>query len=515
MAAKLLLYLSADQATAAVWRGRKLSTIQQFANDENGWIGFGNYIRGTKGMPVSILVDTIDEDYRFETLPRASGGDRAQMVARKLRQLYRSTPYAAASLQERSTGRRGDDRYLFAALTDPELLAPWLRVLQQNRVPVAGLHLLPMTTLTLIERLKLKQPNVLLVAKSSAGLRQTFCKQSKFRISRLTPLRDTNALADQFYVSELGNTRMYLDALTVTHVDDIVTVVILDQDGSLAGLPAAISRSRPNLKPEILGPAEIEALLGAPASDAQASADALHLRLLATSARLTNLAPRVVGTGFRVYRVSQLMYACAAALALGAVVWAGLNLFRTNRTDAEILALQNQTRQFAAMYREVTEQFPKAPASAGEMRNAVDAAERLRTQLKTPHDMFSVIGAVLESSPDIALSRFEWRFGTQGLADESVRKRANESPSIAATTPRQSGILTAEVSNYDGNYRMAVASIQDFVRRLAANDLVAGVTVLELPVDISSETGLSGNTSVASANKGAIFRVAVLFAPET
>lgn len=514
MAARLLLCVSADQATAARWQGRKLSSIRQFANDENGWIGFASYVRGAKGAPISVLVDTIDEDYRFDMLPRASGGDRSQMVARKLRQLYRSTPYSAASLQERSAGRRGDDRYLFAALTDPEILSPWLNVLQQNRVPVAGLHLLPMTTLALIDRLKLKQPNVLLVAKSSAGLRQTFYKQSKFRISRLTPLRDSNVPADQFYADEIGNTRMYLDALTVTHVDDVVTVLILDQDGSLSKLPVAVSRGRPNLKPEILGPAEIEAQLGALASDSRESADALHLRLLAISPKLTNLAPRVVGTGFRVYRVKQLMVACAITLALGAVAWSALNVIRANRADEEILALQIQTRQFETMYRDVTTQFPKAPASAGEMRDAVEAAERLRTKQKTPHDMLSVIGRVLEHSPDIALNKIAWRFDTQGIADETDQNRANISPANAVPGLRQSGILTAEVTNYDGNYRMAVARIQDFVRRLAQNDRVAGVTVLELPVDISSETDLSGNTNVTAANNGATFKIAVLLGPE-
>ena len=78
-------------------------------------------------MPAEIMVDAVEEDYRFETLPHAYGPDRAQMAARKLRQHYRNTPYMAAWRLGRETGKRRDDRYLFSALTNPDLVTDWLR----------------------------------------------------------------------------------------------------------------------------------------------------------------------------------------------------------------------------------------------------------------------------------------------------------------------------------------------------------------------------------------------------
>ena len=35
-------------------------------------------------LPVFAMVDAVEEDYRFETLPHSFGSERAQMVARKL-----------------------------------------------------------------------------------------------------------------------------------------------------------------------------------------------------------------------------------------------------------------------------------------------------------------------------------------------------------------------------------------------------------------------------------------------
>ncbi|MGQ0577350.1 MAG: hypothetical protein ACT4PQ_00395, partial [Betaproteobacteria bacterium] len=245
MAAKLLLCISADQATVAVWQGRRLAGCKRFGNDEAGWAAFSNFLRAARGIPIHIMVDSVDEDYRFETLPHARGRDRVEMVGRKLKQLYHGTSYHSCSLQDRGTGKRKDDRYLFAALTDPDLLSPWLRAVESNGLPVAGVYPLPMVTTSLLELLRLKHTNLLIVTKNTAGVRQTFFKDLKFRISRLTPLRDATGVADQYYADEISNTRMYLDALTVTHVDDTLQLLILDQDDSLAGLPAAIMRGRP------------------------------------------------------------------------------------------------------------------------------------------------------------------------------------------------------------------------------------------------------------------------------
>ena len=74
------------------------------------------------------MADTVDEDYRFETLPHAFGSDRREMVERKLKQLYRSTPSTAPAPGARGRQAR-DDRYLFAALTNPESFTPWLQFL--------------------------------------------------------------------------------------------------------------------------------------------------------------------------------------------------------------------------------------------------------------------------------------------------------------------------------------------------------------------------------------------------
>jgi len=103
MADKLLIGISAQIVTSAHWRGGRIVECLTFANDEGGQADFKEYLDRSADMPAHIMVDAVEEDYRFETLPHAYGSDRAEMVGRKLKQHYRNTTYMAATLLGRDT----------------------------------------------------------------------------------------------------------------------------------------------------------------------------------------------------------------------------------------------------------------------------------------------------------------------------------------------------------------------------------------------------------------------------
>jgi hypothetical protein len=109
MADSLLICVSAAQVSAAQWRGGRFANCTVFENDENGLNAFQGYLQQTQQMPVKMIVDAVEEDYRFESLPHSFGSDRAEMLTRKLKQHYRNTPYFSARPQGRDTGKRRDD----------------------------------------------------------------------------------------------------------------------------------------------------------------------------------------------------------------------------------------------------------------------------------------------------------------------------------------------------------------------------------------------------------------------
>src|SRR6266545_4345746 len=151
MREKLLICISALQASAAYWRTGKIVQLEQFPHDEAGLAGFREFLAPHGNVPAFVMVDAVEEDYRFETLPHATGSDRTQMVTRKLRQHYRNTPYIGAWLQGRDSGKRRDDRYLFAALTNPDIPGDWLKIVNAQELPLAAVYLLPMISAGLLD----------------------------------------------------------------------------------------------------------------------------------------------------------------------------------------------------------------------------------------------------------------------------------------------------------------------------------------------------------------------------
>jgi len=76
MAKKILLCASALHLSAAVWSGRRLTVCRGFEDDDAGQRAFLNFLRSAPGVPVYLTADTVEEDYRFETLPHVFGADR-------------------------------------------------------------------------------------------------------------------------------------------------------------------------------------------------------------------------------------------------------------------------------------------------------------------------------------------------------------------------------------------------------------------------------------------------------
>ena len=64
---KLLVCVSALQASVAHWRGGKITQLEQFAHDERGLADFRQFLTPHTNVPVFMMVDAVEEDYRFET----------------------------------------------------------------------------------------------------------------------------------------------------------------------------------------------------------------------------------------------------------------------------------------------------------------------------------------------------------------------------------------------------------------------------------------------------------------
>lgn len=517
MAKRLLVCISAAGVSVARWNGR-LQGVTRFDNDEAGLQAFAGYLKAGGSAPVHVMVDSTDEDYRVETLPHTGGRDRRELVQRKLKQLYRTTPYIAAVPQPvarqktRVKGTRREDRFLFAALTEADALAPWINAIGTRGLPVAGVFPLPAVTAAVLQQLKLKPANMLVISKGVAGFRQTFFKDGRFRLTRLTQPRGTgDRTIDWSFADEIQNTRLYLDALGITLADDMVDVLILDQDNSLATLKQALDRKRGNLQCQRLAREELVLRLKVTDPAIVASPDALHLQLLGTYTPIENLAPGALLEPYRLFRTRRWLFAAAAAVAAVGGIWFGIDLQRVQSIDDESQRFSADAARFESKYRELTRQFPQAPASSATLKLTVEVAARLRDNVRTPESLFNLVSEALATAPTVAVTSLAWKYGRYPDATTAF------SPASVTGAPvnrewRQVGMMIGEITPFSGDYRSAIANIRAFADRLRRDPLVADVRIVKLPLDASSRQSLTGSTATATEQRqSALFEIAITF----
>jgi hypothetical protein len=525
MADKLLIGISMQGTTVADWRGRRIADCQTFNNDEEGLAGFKEHLAHFRNVPAHIVVDAVEEDYRFETLPHASGRDRADMVGRKLKQHYRNTPYVAAWLLGRDPGKRRDDRFLFSALTNPDLVADWLLAVVARGLPVAGIHLLPMVSAELVEKFGEKAPNLLLVAQHATGLRLTFFRDRQFRLSRLT--RGESGRTDnraRYFAEEISNTRLYLHALRTMTLDEPLRVLLIDRDDELAEVAAGVSGENPSLECVRLGRRDLSERIGMSETLMETTPYAIYLHLLGLRQPPSNLAPASVTAGYKRHQARRAIYAGCGALAGAAMVWTGVNLYGTMMLRGETSDAARQTALLAAQYQEITRQFPQAPASAENLKRAVEIAQKLRESNHDPQRMMALVSRAVEANPTIIIRQLGWKYGTTELeADPRSRPATGERPGQAGSTGsaaarRESALIEGEIRPFRGDYRSAIMTIHGLARRLGEEPDVAEVRVVKLPLNVNPTLSLSGNTldnPEQSANATAEFSLLVLLKPNT
>lgn len=524
MANKLLICISITGATVARWRGGKLCDCAVFDSDPEGIAAFRDYAAASGQIPALVIVDVIEEDYRFETLPHASGTDSAQMVERKLRQHYRNSPFSAALLIGRDSSKRRDDRFLFSALTNPEIVAPWLAVLAEIKIPVGGVFLLPMVVSNLVAGMENRPTNLLVVATHPAGIRLTFFREGAFRLSRLSRANTADDVHGRAILDEVSNTRLYLHALRAATLDESVTVLLLDHADTQEGAARAINEDNPNLKCSRLGRADIAERIKLDTNLIALSPATIYLRLLAAQTPANNLAPVTVTASYRRYRLRQQLFAASAGvLALG-IAWVGFNLAQYLSITDDIQQAAQRTARVHAEYQEATKQFPEAPTTADNLRRGIELADKLRASARTPEQFLVVVSRALESSPEVSLLEVGWQYRpveyevAGGTAAITQPARAAERGSGTSTGSQriQSGLLSGQIRDFKGDFRGAIASIHALAERLKKDPAVESVRIVQLPLNASPTLALSGNTADSPAQSGAAeFKMVVVLKQRT
>ena len=497
--------------------GSSVSEPYEFVADDDGLTMFSVYLQRDSREPAYVLVDVVEEEFRVEAIPHVFGRDRRALVHNRLSRLFRDSSFSHAIAQGREKSGRKDDRYLFTAITRPELLTPWLDAINQNKVPLAGIYSLPLLTQQLVKPLKLASSQALLVTlQSSSALRQTFFKEGQLKVSRLAQLPNLHPSRYPSHVlSEVEKLRRYLNSLQLVAQDSPLDVYILGQERLLTD----IKREAPDSVTTRYHPLDIQVVakrLGLRGGYASPFSDALFAHFLTRKRGLTNHYANSTQTRYHgLYRARGALVAGGAVMLLGSLLWSGFKFVEGVITAHNTNTVAQQAEFYAERYRLARADLPELPAASRDIRLAVDVVDKLETYRSMPIGMMTTLGRGLAGYPSIKLDRLRWAAATDKDASVDVRlsapdPRANRRRKKEQKVPEalyQIAEVSGRIEPFTGDYRQAFDLVRSFAETLRELGGVEEVTVQSLPLDIRSERSLSGDAQSVDADRDASFTI--------
>jgi hypothetical protein len=504
-----LLYCDAAQLVALHWRRGRLRAEGRYGHDPAGLAAFGDYLNRHRSSVFRMLVDIAEEGFQFESVPYVRGRDRGALLKRKLNQFFYGSPLTVTLSHGREAGGRRDERMLFAALTRPQLIEPWLAALRAAEAQLAGVYSLPLLAPVLAEQLHWTSEACLLVSLTPAGVRQTYLDRGRLRFSRLSPLAGTDiGEAAGAAATEVARTAQYLTGQRIVVRADALPVLVLARAQQHAAFAAAC-RDSDDLRFLMLDLAQVERNCGLRDAPPESGSESLFLHLLARQPPSRQFAAAAARRFYRLWQIRYAINASAAAAMLGALLFGAQQVREVRDLRQATHALRMQMQQDEAHYQSILTGLPPMPTSVDNLRAVVERYDAMRARSAGPAAMFRKISRVLDGFPDIELARIDWQLS----ADAEAGSRGPEAASATAPDGRMLAVamLSATLPPAQaGEQRRLIETVNGFVAALRRDGQLQA-NVVQMPVDVESGQTLRGGDGTATAASAPRFTVRIAY----
>lgn len=472
-------------------RGPRERPIHDFPAEEAGRVEFGRMLARAAPPPVHVLVDVIEEDFHREAVPHVLGRARRAVLAARGARRFRDTPFVSARREGRTKEGRRDDRVLFSAVVRPDRIAPWLDLLREREVPIAGVHSLPILSARLLPPAGAGAGAALLVTPSGEReLRQTFFEDGRLIQSRVAPLPPAGAPEHRArgIAAEIERFRHHLERSR--RFPEGLKVRLIGDERPVAELREAIGEGFGGTAGTFVDVREVARRLGLRRSGRTRGAggppalgdatDRLFAELVLRRPPPNHYAPAPVLAIYRTRRAAGWLAVAGAVLAVGGAAWGGLAWSRSLHLAASAEALGHEA--FAYEHRRLRERLPETEAGPDDVRLAVETARRLDARRGRALPVFQALSGAIAGFPDLRLQALEW-------FEVSDRDKWTHSPDGDAGSGSGSWErfrivhLRGRLERFDGHYRSAADEVFRFAEALEAAPRLSRIEVLEVPQD--------------------------------
>ena len=519
---KHFLYLTNDKLVALLWKSGAIVGRDIFLASDAESTAFIEYLGRHREVPTFFIIDLIEEDFRLDTIPHLRGGDANVVMTRKLAQLYRGTTFRHSIIQGREEEGRRDDKVLYHAITNADLLTPWLTVLERAHVPLEGIYSSPVLSALLAKELDIFTPHMLLVTiVPDFGLRQTYFQNRQIKFSRLTQIiYDESKSVGALIAAETGRTWQYLDSLRFFTGSDNLEVCMLIHERDRA-MVAEATRSFPLLKFRFLDINEVANKVGLKPAPTSSHAEEVLAHLFAQGSPENHFAEPAL-TRFATFRRARMgLFGFTAAALVAGAMGAAFNLYQVAQVSNEGGQRTRIASGVLNEYQAISAEMRNETAASDTVRDAgIFYGNQIRPQPATPVGFLRELGNVLGSFPRVQLVQVVWSTshdatvtpGFTPMAQQgalAVRSKPNINTANAAAAPSsaaqgqtdlnpplpgnkfQIGIIEAAITPFNGDFRQANAEINRLVESINRSESLKA-SVIGMPLDTRINTTIQG-----------------------
>ena len=490
------LYLTNTRLVSMTTRGKRIAMRREFAVSGAGAAEFERYLAGLAGVPTHFFTDLAEEDFRLDTIPHVGARDRDAVMARKLAQMFRNTPYRHAQLQGREADGRRDDRVLYTSIANPEVLRPWLDSIERLKVPLAGIYSAAVFSSVLLEELDLLFPHALLVTFTPGeAMRQTYFRDREMKFSRLTPVDlEPGQTLGAMVAEETTRTWQYLDSLRHFGPEDRLEVCIVVHPSERAAVQPEL-RDFAQIQYRVLDIEQVAAklALSPPPLGSTAEEVLVHLYLLR---RAPNHFASPEQRRYATLRRARLALNQVAGLVLaGSLAWGGYNVARIFQASEAEERITQQIGTFERQHEEIMRDMPSFGVGGATMRDAVTFYNGSIRAFPTVTEFLRTLSRVLQQHPEMRLGQVSWQATddpkTVPTPPAATQRSTPPVKALARSDPGGAPPAAEAANPPFATGRYEVATVEGTVR-VAQNDFRAAIEEVEsLAADISRLPGFS------------------------
>lgn len=519
MASKRILLFDGIRITAYKAAGGDVKAESTFAPNPEGLATFAAYLGEHRTSLFYLLADVAEEGFQLEDIPYIQGGDRNALIARRLSQYFYGTPLSTALSLGRASGGRRDEKMLFAALTRPDALTPWLDALRQSGSILAGVYSMTLVLATCAPSWLGGQEPVLLITLTTGGVRQSFFNQGKLYFSRLTPLATRSPIEiGRTSVGESFKTYQYLVGQRLIKVDSTLRTVILASTEQQPVMQE-YCRSSGQIIFEFIN---LVATAQRDKFTAQAdnlTTDTLLIHELAQKTPAQQFAPT---TERRFYYLSQIRFALntAAAIVLaGGLLLAAKTLFDVQTQRQEISAMQARTTLTTQRYNALLGSLPQASITPDNLRALMGRYEELQKRSPGLEPLLVHLSQALNDTPKVALLGLDWKIspgldkapaGTQKVLSPPLDGAGDTAGNTGGTAWTVLKLQAQLPPGLNADLRAQKNLIDAFAARLQNPQTT--VQILAMPFDVESGKALKSLAEAGNERSGLAPQFSLLIA---